>query len=494
MLVSSFYAAFADSEKVCVNPGSGLICSPTTLGSIDPCSDQPFVVDFVIPQLYTSVAKFEWYVNGVLVKTTTNPSDPTLIWNVKAKTTTVYCDVTYKKADGTLSSTYTATSFTPNVKSLNITAIEAISGVAYYGCTSPVSYQVNTYTCTGGGVCSYVYNVSSYTVTWQAPSGWTQSSISSNGSSVSFIPNATTGGTLTATITLPCGYIDTRTFAITRDVKKPEFTSSNPTTICTSPGSIDINAVCGATDYTYTITGPSGVVFTSNSLQTLTTSSTNPSVSFSGSGQFTVNAKANYAGGISSAETAKQFYFGVPADYTFTYLYNTVNIDGYPYVWANTVNIPNALYYNWYYKKHTGIGPGGGTGGTFTYIATATNYFEFTLPECDKNYTIKVEAVTACGTVVTPLQEGLLFADCGGSFAMSLAPNPTSSTLNITFPDKKQKIVQYEIQDKTGFILQKGNGSNDYQQQINVGQLRPDYYFIRVFNGTKWISKRFIKQ
>jgi len=182
-------------------------------------------------------------------------------------------------------------------------------------------------------------------------------------------------------------------------------------------------------------------------------------------------------------------------DYTFTSLYNTVNIDGYPYVWATTVEIPNALYYNWYYKKHTGPGPGGGTGGTFQFAgSTTTNHFEFTLPECDMNYTIKSEATTPCGTVVTPLPEGLLFADCGGTFAMSLAPNPTSSTLNIALPDKKQKIVQYEVQDKTGIIVQKGTGSKDYQHQINVGQLTPGYYFIRVFNGTKWVSKSFIKQ
>lgn len=63
------------------------------------------------------VAKFEWFVNGVSVKSTNNITDPILQWPVKDLTTNVYCMVTYAKTDGiTFSSPYKSTTFSPNVK------------------------------------------------------------------------------------------------------------------------------------------------------------------------------------------------------------------------------------------------------------------------------------------------------------------------------------------------------------------------------------------
>lgn len=120
-LLFTFYS-FADNENVCVvtNTGSSpQACSASALGFVDPCSTLPFVVNYQIPAGFVIVAKYEWFVNGVSVKTTTTPSDPVLNWQIKNKPTTVLCKVTYKKQDGTLSQVFTSTSFTPNVKQLN---------------------------------------------------------------------------------------------------------------------------------------------------------------------------------------------------------------------------------------------------------------------------------------------------------------------------------------------------------------------------------------
>ena len=98
-------SSYADQEKVCVitNTGtSGRACSASELGFVDPCANLSFAVDYLLPTGFVVVAKYEWFVNGVSVKSTTDPTDPILVWQIQSKTTTVYCKVTYEKQDGTL--------------------------------------------------------------------------------------------------------------------------------------------------------------------------------------------------------------------------------------------------------------------------------------------------------------------------------------------------------------------------------------------------------
>ena len=79
-LFATFYCLANGSEKVCVvtNSGSsGQVCSATELGAVNPCSALAFIVNNLTPPSgYVSVGKFEWFVNGISVKTTTDPSDP----------------------------------------------------------------------------------------------------------------------------------------------------------------------------------------------------------------------------------------------------------------------------------------------------------------------------------------------------------------------------------------------------------------------------------
>lgn len=116
------HTSFASGEEVWVvtNTGSDAYAkSATELGPVDPCITIPFYVDVHIPSGYVIVGKYEWFVNGVSVKITTTPNDPILQWQVKSNPTNVYCKVTYKNQEGTLSTPYTSTAFTPDVKSLN---------------------------------------------------------------------------------------------------------------------------------------------------------------------------------------------------------------------------------------------------------------------------------------------------------------------------------------------------------------------------------------
>ncbi len=119
------YFVYADgSERVCVLTNTGFTgdaCTASELGPVDPCTSITFIVNNRTPPAgFIIVAKYEWFVNGVSVKTTTDPTDFGIHWQIISNTTNVYCKVTYKKQDGTLSSAYTSTTFTPNVKSLNL--------------------------------------------------------------------------------------------------------------------------------------------------------------------------------------------------------------------------------------------------------------------------------------------------------------------------------------------------------------------------------------
>ena len=170
-------------------------------------------------------------------------------------------------------------------------------------------------------------------------------------------------------------------------------------------------------------------------------------------------------------------------------------MNGYtqPYLYGAVNNVPHMYYYNWYYKINTG-GPGGG-GGQFIWAKTA--YYpstDFALPTCDKFYTIKVEAATPCGTLVTPLAEGVIYASCDNNFRMSVSPNPAKNTLNIKLYDEDMTIEQFEIWNNMGIVIQKGKGSNLQTLQLNISTLRPDIYVIRIYNGKVWSSSRFIKE
>lgn len=269
------------------------------------------------PQGFAIAAKFEWFVNDVSVKTTTEATDPVLVWPIQSRKTIVYCKVTYKDGFGKLSKEYISTSFTPNVKQLNFAEITSSTPAPDYGCTANiVTYNLVPFVCIPD-LCSITHTVGQYSIAWQAPGGWQQVSISPNGSTVSFLPDATTGGAVTATITLACGtsgpsYKDTRTFEVSRRIPTPAFTNPN-VEACGSSTTMSIVPVCGAANYTFSVSGSAGVTFTSNGQQSLTTTNTSVALSLSGGSSVNiVRVKANYPNGVSSAENTATLTVGLP--------------------------------------------------------------------------------------------------------------------------------------------------------------------------------------
>ena len=451
------------------------------MGSINPCTQLLFNISWDLPAGTSSVTKYDWYVNGILSKSTTTISDKGFPYTINNITTAVQCKVTYLKTDLT-SITKASNIFTPNVKDLNFDLIATSTPSANYGCTTnAVSYSLNTFTCTS--FCSTIYTVTgAYTITWQPPTGWVQTTISANGNNVSFTPDATSGGVLTATIHLPCGYTDTRTFNVGRVAPPPSFTTSNVQS-CTSSATMAINPVCGASGYTYTIVGDPGVTFTSNGLQTFTSAATTINFSIAGGSSVnSVKAKANYPNSISSIEASASLTAGVPQPGAITF---SLIDPTFGKLFANAVPVDGATSYNWYMN-----------GAVNTLYHTASAHFSIPRDQCDVEYDISVEAINNCGTSL--LSHANAFVPCDN---FMLSPNPASSVITVeavnvnegtgaTTFSQKNSINNIMLTDKMGNVLRQYNYLSLQKVSINIADLKTDTYFVRIFNGKNWVTKQ----
>jgi hypothetical protein len=508
-LVSAFVAS-AQQPNVCVltNLGSsGTACTALELGPVGPCSSIPFIVkDYLpVPSGYAIVGKFEWFVNGVSVKTTTDPSDYGLNWVVVSNPTNVYCKVTYKKSDGTLSTAYTSTTFSPFIKQLNFGDITTSTQSPNYGCTTnTVSYSLNTYTCTS--LCSTTYTVGQYNITWQPPSGWIQTSISANGNDVSFTPDATSAGLLTATIHLPCGYTETKTFNISRVAQAPIFTTSG-FTACTSSTVVSINSTCGASSYTYTIVGNSGITFTSNGQQTLTSTSTTINLSIAGGGSSvnTLKAKANYPNNISSAEASATLIVGLP------YIggsYFTNGLEQPLHIWFGNPSTDYNNVCNLEYVS-TNMQIIAATSVTWSKITSNPgvvswgqngNNLNFYLWDLGQTALFKIEATNGCGT--SSYDFGFKSIQCGGSGGcdqFSVSPNPATNSINIIVPDipapcdavssgtskttTQRTITEIKIYDQAGNLKKIQKENKTRQSTVNLIGFKTGLYVLEITDG-----------
>lgn len=474
-----------------------------------------------IPTGYAIVDKFEWYVNGTLNTTNTNPGDPNFSYTITSSPTSVYCKVTYKKQDGTLSSPYTSTTFAPLIKILDFPgSITAVTPPPNYGCTNTVSYSLPETPCTSSGfVCDDTYNVlGSYNITWQAPTGWVQTSLTNNGSNVSFTPDATSTGTLTATIHIPgCTFTETRIFNITRGTEPPTFINSSFQECNGSSTNVSINPVCGAINYTYNVVGNPGVKFASNGLQVLTTTSTTVSVSATGGASVnSLKAKTNFSSSISSSETnvpltvytssptmggtyfsngvqhPLKFYLGNPSDYNSVCNYARD---------STNMSVNNAALVTW---TQLSANPGPVT------FSQYGNNAAFYLWSINQTAVFRIIASNGCGSLSYDF--GFKSIDCsggggggggGGCPQFTVSPNPAQGTLHVVVPNipapcdpppmsamsqnsisTQRSITQIKIYDNTGNLKKSQNVNKAKQATVNLAGFRDGVYTIEISDGT----------
>jgi hypothetical protein len=102
-----------------------------------------------------------------------------------------------------------------------------------------------------------------------------------------------------------------------------------------------------------------------------------------------------------------------------------------------------------------------------------------------------VRAVNACGTSdVVFLEVG---TDCYGyriSSQYAVSPNPATSFVQIDGSKNKKTIIEVQLVDKMGEVkkVMKYKG-NPGVVRFDVSGLKPDIYYIKIYDGKQWESK-----
>ncbi|HLP93615.1 MAG TPA: T9SS type A sorting domain-containing protein [Saprospiraceae bacterium] len=183
-----------------------------------------------------------------------------------------------------------------------------ISGNTYTlpeGCIAPITFTSTANNSTG--------------FSWTGPSTWTPST--ATGDTYTVTPSSVSGGSVVITAQGPCCNIQgTRTITVSRT--RPGTSFVNPVTeLCTPTKKITFNlantltSLCGASSFTYTLSGnPPFASFSANGLRVITTSASTILVDFA-AGNYTqnLNVKVNYPGGSSATHSITiTLYNGIP--------------------------------------------------------------------------------------------------------------------------------------------------------------------------------------
>lgn len=272
---------------------------------------------------------------------------------------------------------------------------------------------------------------------------------------------------------MSCGFTATKTFTVYRAAQSPSFSSTNPAYFCNTTGSLSIDPVCGATSYTYTITGNPGITFSANGLQTLTTTGNSVGLSLSGSTSTSeLKVKANYPGPNTSAEVSSSFNYGSVAPGPISILL----ADGTTgKIIAQTTGVPGATSYNWYIN------------GVSQNRDGLTASMSIGRGNCG-GYEVSVEAVHPCGTSALVYKE----VDVPCDF-YTISPNPASSIVNVSFNENMmlsasqssyEMFDEVRIYDINGNLkkLQKVNKAKS--AAVDVSGLQIGTYYVEVSSGT----------
>jgi hypothetical protein len=179
---------------------------------------------------------------------------------------------------------------------------------------------------------------------------------------------------------------------------------------------------------------------------------------------------------------------------------------------GNGTLIRDGLGTNYTPPSQVGVYPSiQGSNGTWSMLwGNVTNWNQwgsynlvFVMPQ-NGDVTFQLDYLTDhCGWA----SEMFTFMDGGWSAfdSYSLTPNPASSQLTLTVDEGKldkmkitrsaeQDIQQIILVDKMGTpVMQQKYGPGTRNISLNITALKPDVYTLRIYNGKKWVVKKFIK-
>ena len=167
----------------------------------------------------------------------------------------------------------------------------------------------------------------------------------------------------------------------------------------------------------------------------------------------------------------------------------------------------NYTCYGQYINSNMSVWPGttitwqdAGNSGGITWWQNGNNItFYFSYPDAYAYF--YVTATNACGSS-SALYRFLAVSDenCGGPpMRISISPNPASDKAELFLyegidKNRKKEILQIQVVDRLGITRSIiGYGKANKVVNLDLSKLRPGMYFIRVFDGTKWTSGKFVK-
>lgn len=456
-----------------VNHNSEQVTTTNGMGDWSACEVVGFVCPFV-PFPNENFARREWYYNNVLVGTNYTANQSTFFYPIKneGQANTVYCKYITTNFSGV---TVVRNTNTITVNGNSVGVAVNVQGQATYGCTTPITLNIREYSEEVIGVKIEAPRVP-YTVSWQLPAGWSIQSGTAGNKTIVVIPDQYTGGNITATVTLDCGYVATATTSISRPMPAaPEFINFQ-TTVCTA-GSIryTVNPVCGASSYTFSMQN-SLVTFT-NGLSTITTTDPYCDIAYNGTSKLNnqISVQANFDN-ASTGITTRPMQFGRP----------TISLN--PYTWdCNNyyvhVTVRNPTFYDYieWYAVEDGSYAGSGSS-----ISLPRNGFFY-----------NVQAANACGSSTTRIR--VAGGICPTSF--SISPNPVSSTLRVVMPAASVTTgrsaaseISFKLYNMNSTALVKSwkvkSGEKEYN--FNVVGLPRGQYIIHMEGGNSKGSQRIV--
>ncbi|MFT3946268.1 MAG: T9SS type A sorting domain-containing protein [Agriterribacter sp.] len=356
------------------------------------------------------------------------------------------------------------------------------------GSTSPVTFTINN-TSSLTGITGYVWNLGSGNG-WLYNGSSAPSSINTSTNSIILTPVCGAGlSAPSVNITLSNGgnNCSINVPAATLNISAPALSIQGTQSLCAGTQNYSLTGMpCNATNI-WSILPQSGVVSLNQ------TSGQNTSLTRVADGNITLTAKVSACG----AEYPVSIPIHVGA---YSGSYYSLNVyggtSGQPlgvcpnqtYNFYVSSSIP-ASNFNW--TPPTGWTVVSGNGNSSAYIKTPTSV---------GGGTVSVSFTEVCGTSIT-LSKGVYYNSnlCNLTNLYTIAPNPVTSNITITStsPETSYYISQVEITDLYGQVkMSKSWYPYKYQQvTFDATYLYPaGNYIARIYTGTQWFYKQFVKQ
>ena len=276
---------------------------------------------------------------------------------------------------------------------------------------------------------------------------------------------------------------------------EPPLSITAPQVIICTGSSADYtlnNIPTGATVlWTYTSNSGGSVNLTNPTLATVTVTNTT-----TGNASITLIATVSHCSFTYTRNIAISLGKGVN---TVNYTMMTIGCQNRrAYFYANVQPVIGSTNYAWYSKDMSN------PNNPFVYKDGGFDYYniDFPLGAGNKYYTVYVNVTTPCGNVQSNLGEGYFYApSCSGTTnKVSISPNPSKNNITLQLLDEEGKtetinILEIRIYDKLGNeVLLKKIALGQKSVTLNVSSLKPDTYFVKIWNGESWITSQLSKQ